>query len=259
VRHLHAVHRVLVALRAREVDVEHEVRVAAAHQVEVPHRVAPRPVDEVAHRDVAAGALGDLHLLAAAHHGDHLVQHVLGVALGDAEARGLEPRAHARRGAVVVAPLHVDGAPVAALPLRHVVGHVRDEVGVLAALRGAPAHHAVLVVAVRRGAQEERAVLLVGRARVDERAHRAVDPAVGVERALEVVRVERHAEGAQVEVLLGPQRRDRVGPHRLEQLGVAGAAPGGDRLGAGAEHVASTAGSPATSRARTKSSAISAM
>jgi hypothetical protein len=61
----------------------------------VPSRAALQ-LDQVAQRHVAAGALGDLHLLAAAHHRDHLVQHVVRVALRDADAQRLQAGAHAR-------------------------------------------------------------------------------------------------------------------------------------------------------------------
>ena len=73
-------------------------------------RTASRPdlVDQVAHRHVAAGALADLHFLAAAHHRHHLVQHVVGIARRDADAERLQPGAHARDRAVVVGALHVD-------------------------------------------------------------------------------------------------------------------------------------------------------
>jgi hypothetical protein len=62
-------------------------------------RTASRPdfVDQVAQRHVAAGALGDLHLLAAAHDGDHLVQHVFRIALRDAGVERLQAGAHALR------------------------------------------------------------------------------------------------------------------------------------------------------------------
>ena len=69
-----------------------ELRIALSHQKEVAHRVAADLVDEIAHRDVAAGALGDLHLFTAAHHRHHLVQHVLRIALGNAHAERLQTR-----------------------------------------------------------------------------------------------------------------------------------------------------------------------
>ncbi len=76
-------------------------------------------VDQIAHVDVAAGALGDLHLLAALHHRHHLVQHVVGVSGGDAEVERLQAGAHPRHRAVVVRSLDVDDA--CAKPRSHLV------------------------------------------------------------------------------------------------------------------------------------------
>ena len=52
VRHLHVVHGVLFRLTACEIDIEHQLRVALAHEVEIPHGVTTHFVDEVAHGDV---------------------------------------------------------------------------------------------------------------------------------------------------------------------------------------------------------------
>ena len=201
-RHLDVVHGILFALRPREIDVERELRIPLSHEEEVADRVAAHPLDQVAHGDVAAGALGDLHLLAAHHHRHHLVEHVLRVPLGDADAERLESSPHARDGAVVIGSLDIDRASEAALPLRDVVRDVRYEVGVRAPLRGTLAHDAILVVAVVGGTQEEGAVLLVRPAARDQCSDGAVDAPVGVERALEVVRVELHAERLEIGVLL---------------------------------------------------------
>ncbi|MDI7065989.1 hypothetical protein QMO17_32620, partial [Klebsiella pneumoniae] len=110
-RVLHIVHRILVVLFQREVDVEHEFRVRFARNQEEAHGVtaaanrlfvnqidrcfrarrgAALPFDQVAYRHVAAGALGDLHLFAVAHNRDHLVQDVVGIALWNAYAVGLQ-------------------------------------------------------------------------------------------------------------------------------------------------------------------------
>src|SRR3546814_18411761 len=51
------VHRVLVAFRQRQIDVEYEFGVGPALDQEVAHRVAAHPVDQVAQGDVAAGPL----------------------------------------------------------------------------------------------------------------------------------------------------------------------------------------------------------
>ena len=104
---LHIVDRVLVGAREREVDIEHELGIGLALDQKKTHRVAPapdrliaadalgrraigadaaRPVDQIAQGDVRPGALGDLDLLATAHHGHHLVQHVVGKVFRDADA-----------------------------------------------------------------------------------------------------------------------------------------------------------------------------
>ena len=200
--HLNVVDRILLALRARQVHVEGELGVALAHEEEVSDRVTPDIVHEVAHGDVAAGPLRDLHLLATAQHRHELVQHVLGVARRDADAERLQPRAHARDRAVVIGALHVDRPRKAALPLGDVVRNVRQEIRERAALLSALAHHPVLIVPVVSGTQEQRTILLVRIAGRDERNDRLVHTAVTVKRGFEVVGVERDAECLKVEVLL---------------------------------------------------------
>ena len=191
VRVLHVVDRIVVALRARQVDVEDELRIGLRATQEAAHRVAADLLDQIAQRDVAAGALGELHFLAAAHDRDHLVQHVVRIALRDADVERLQAGAHARERAVVIGAELGDRALVAALPLGDVIGDVRHEVRVRAV---GLAHHAVLVVAEVGRAQPQRAAFLVGVAAGDQLAHGLLDLAVGVQRRLEVVDVEAHAE-----------------------------------------------------------------
>src|SRR5918995_1014793 len=74
VRHLDVEHRILLTLLPCQIHVEHQLRVALAHQEEIPDRVRPNIIDEVAHCHIAAGPLGDLDLLATPHDGHHLVQ-----------------------------------------------------------------------------------------------------------------------------------------------------------------------------------------
>src|SRR5690606_14473089 len=85
------------------------------------------------------------------------------------------------------------------------------------------AHHPILVVAFaeRGGAQPERAAFLVRVTAVDEALDDRLDPARGVQRALEVVVVELEVECLQVEVLLAPQESNGEGPDRLEIVDVA--------------------------------------
>ena len=122
--------------------------------------------------------------------------------LGEHERGRLQPGAHAGHGAVVVRALHVDDLRVAALELGHVVGHIGHEVGERAVLL---AHDAVLVVAVLGGAQPQRAAFFKRLAG----GHQALDgifhAAAAVQAAFQVVVVEAHAKGLQVQVLFVPQ------------------------------------------------------
>ena len=218
VRHLDVVDRILLRLRPREIDVEHELRVALPHQKEVPHRIASDLVDEIPHGDVAPGALRDLHLFAAAHHRHHLMQHILRIALRNPHVERLQPDAHAGHCAVMIGALHVDRPRESALPLRDVIGDVGDEVRGRAAPLGAAQHDAILVVPELGGAQPERAVPFV---RVPSRlllSKGLVHFLVGVQRRLEEVDVELDAERLQVAVLLLAELLDREATHRLDVL-----------------------------------------
>ena len=213
---------VLVRARQRQVHVEGELGVALAGNQEEAHGVAPpglvpaaRPLDQVTQRDVAARTLGDLHLLTVAHDAHHLVQHVVRVALRDAHVQRLQPGANPRHRAVVIRTLDVDGLGETPLPLAQVIGHVRHEIGVAAF---GLAHHAVLVVTVVGGAQPQRAVLLEGVAAGHQSRHGLFHLAVGVERRLQVVTVERHAKGRQVQVLFTTQAGHRKAAHCIQVI-----------------------------------------
>ncbi len=127
----------------------------------------------------------------------------------------------------MVAALHVDHLVVAALPLGDVVRHVRHEIGIGAV---GLLHHPVLVVAVVGGAQPQRAFVLIGLAGADQRFHSALDAAVGVERRLQVIIVEGHAKGGQVQVLLAPQVSHGEQAYRLEVARVAAGGNVGDAV-----------------------------
>ena len=58
-RVLHIEHRILVVGLQRQIDVEDKLRVGLAAAEEKAHGIAAGPVDQVAQRDVAAGALGN--------------------------------------------------------------------------------------------------------------------------------------------------------------------------------------------------------
>ena len=214
--HLHIVDGVFFRLTAREIDIEDQLRVAAAHEIEIAHRIAADFVDEVTHRDVRAGALGDLHLFTALHDGHHLMQHVVGIAFRNADFEGLQTGPHARRGAVVIGALHIDGTPIAALPLGDVVRDIRHEISVVTALRRALLHDAILVVPELRRAQEQGALFFEGMPRGAQLIDGLLDATVGLERAFKIVRVERDAERLQVEILFVAQCGDGERLHRLE-------------------------------------------
>ena len=201
---MHIKHRVFLALRECEVDVERKFAIGFARHKEEAHRVFAHPFDEFAERDVTSGALGNFHFLAAFHHAHHAVQQVIGVARGNADVERLQARAHASDGAVVIRALDVHDLRETALPLGDVVGHVGHEVRVAASRF---AHHAVFIVAVVGGFEPQRAFGFVGVAARLQRGHCLVDAAVGVERALQVVAIEfLDAEGGQVFVLFVPER-----------------------------------------------------
>ena len=118
---------------------------------------------------------------------------------------------------MVIRALDVDGLRETPLPLAQVIGHVRHEIGVAAF---GLAHHAILVVTVVGGAQPQRAILLEGVATGHQTRHSLFHLAVGVERRLQVVTVERHAEGRQVQVLLTTQAGHRKAAHRIQVIQV---------------------------------------
>src|SRR5690606_37055092 len=156
-----------------------EFGVGTALDQEEAHGVLPHPVDEVAHGDVAARALGNLDLLPVAHHFYHLVQDVGGEVLGDAHVQALQPGADAGHGTMVVGSLDVDGAVEAAFPFGNVIGDVGNEIGVAAF---GLAHDAVLVVARAEfgGAQPQGAFAFVGMAGGDQRLDGVLDAAAGI-------------------------------------------------------------------------------
>ena len=213
---LQIVDGVFVALLLGEVDVEDEFGIGLAGNEEEAGGVLAGHVDEVAQRDVVAGALAHLDGFAVLHDGEHLVKDVFGEFLRDAHLTGeraaLKAAADAGNRAVMVGALNVDGLGEAALELGKVVGDVGHKVG-----KGAVdlAHHAVLVVVNAEvfafgGLEPEGAVAFFGAAGVDHGLHGGLHAAGGVERGLEVEVVEVYAERIKVVVLLVAQIGDAV-------------------------------------------------
>ena len=219
---LHVVHRVVLGLRLGQVDVEHEFAVGLARGEEKACCIPPDFIDQVAQRDIRAGALGDLHFFAAAHHRHHLVQNIVGVAGRDAASDRHQSGAHPRDGAVMVRALDVDGALEAAFPFGDVIGHIRHEVS--PATLGL-AHHAVLVIAIVGAAQPQRAFGFIGLAGGGQRLHRGLDPAIAVQRGFEVVVVKAHTEGLQVQILFAAQAGHGKAADGLQVIDIA---TGGD-------------------------------
>ena len=177
-RILHVIHRVVVVFGQSQINVEHVFGIGLAAEQKEAHSIFAGPLNEIAQGDIAASALRNFHFNAAAHHAHHGVQHVVGVALWNASACGLQASAHACNGAVVVGALNVDHFGKAAFPFGNVVGHIGHKVGVGAV---AFAHDAVFVIAVVGGLEPQRAILLVGLACFLKLLHSSVNAATGVE------------------------------------------------------------------------------
>ena len=80
---LDVIHRIVIALGQREIDIEGQLGAGRARGEEETRGVAPHLVYQVPQGDVAARPLGQFDLLAIAHHGHHLVQDVIRPALGN--------------------------------------------------------------------------------------------------------------------------------------------------------------------------------
>ena len=208
---LHVVHRVVIVFGHCQIHVKGVLGVGLAAQQKKAHRVPAGPLDQVAQRDIAARALGDLDLFAPLDHPHHGVQHIVGVARRHASTGSLQAGAHPGDGAVVVGALDIDGFFEAALPFADVVGHVGHKVGVTAV---SLAHDPVFVVAVVGRPEPQRAILFIGFASGLQPAHGVIDPAAAVEAAFKVIVVKLDSEGLQVKVLLVAQ----IGHGKLAQI-----------------------------------------
>src|SRR5690554_786628 len=199
---LDVIHRVFIGLGAGQVDIEGQLGIHAARRQEETGSIAAHFVDQVAHGDVAAGALGDFHFLAGAGHHHHLVQNVVRPALGNVGFQCLQAGAYTGNGGVVVRALFVDHGGKTALPLVQVVGYIRQEVGVATVFL---AHHAVFVVAELGGFQPHGAVLLVGVAVGFQALNGGFYLAIFVQGRFQEIHIELNAKGFQVQVLLPAQ------------------------------------------------------
>ena len=133
-------------------------------------------------------------------------------------AQRLQTGAHARDRAVVIRALHVDRHREAALPLRDVIGDIGHEVGIRAVRL---AHDTILVVAVVGRAQPQCTVPFERLAGGNQALHGLADAAARIQARLEEISVEAHTEGAQVEILLMTQVRDRELADAVEVIGIA--------------------------------------
>ncbi len=210
-RVLHVEHRVVVAARDEQVEVEGERAVDGVADERVPRGVDADLVDEVLERDHVAGPLGQPDLLAALDHLDELTDEHLDVdvrVVAGARRDGAQPV----DVAVVVGTEEVDADVVAAVALVDVVRRVAGEVRELAV---AADEDPVLVVVEVRRAQPHRAVGLEHVAVLAQPREPPLDRAARVERALGVPDVEVRVEAVEDVPLL------------LELQGVAGLPEGG--------------------------------
>ncbi len=176
---LNVVDRILVAARQGQIDIKSELRGGCAGNQKIASRVAAYPIDQIAERYVAPGPFRQFDLCPLSHDGHHLMQHVLGPALGDADIEALQTGTHPRDGAVVVSPLLIDDPCEAPLPFIVVVGDIGHKVGI------APfafAHHPVFVITEIGGAQPERVLLFKSVASLFQRADGLLDCATLIKR-----------------------------------------------------------------------------
>ena len=146
------------------------------------------------------------------------MQHVVRVALRDADVGGLQAGAHPGDGAVVVGALDVDHLLEAAFPFGDVIRHIGHKVGVAAV---ALAHDPIFVVAILGGLEPEGAVMFVGLASVVQFLHDIVDLAAQVQAGLQVIVVKLDGKRLQVQVLLMAQVRHGEQADVIEFLDVA--------------------------------------
>ena len=156
---LNVVDGVLVTAGQCQIYIEGELRSGGSRDQKIPGGVAADPVNQVAKRDVATGALREFHLGALAHNGHHLMQHILRPALGYTHVESLQSGSDAGNGAVMIGALLIDHALIAALPFVVVIGDIWDEVGIPALTF---AHHAILIIAKFSGAQPQCILLFIG-------------------------------------------------------------------------------------------------
>ena len=205
--HLDIEDGVLIGLLLCLVHIEDQVRLAPAHQEVVAHRIPTDLLDQIPHREIGAGALGDLQLFTAFHHRDHLMEYILGIIARGPDLERLQSRSHSSHSAVMIRSLHVDRLLKAALPFGDVVSNVRNKVGIGSVRLP---HDPILVVTVRRGPEIDRAVIREGEPPGFERPRHRIHLSVLVERGLEEIHIEADSERPEIEILFTPESRTAI-------------------------------------------------
>ena len=186
---LHIVDRVLLALRARQRQVEVEMRIHRAREQEKASDVGADVLDQLAQGYDHALALGHLLDFAALRQAHHLVNDELGHR--GVNAGGGHPRLDARHLRGVVGAPDIDQVLEPPRQLVLGIGEVGHKVG----FGAVPAHqHPVLLVPEVGGAQPQRAVLLVEHPARPQILELGLDRAGGEELALTEPGVEADAE-----------------------------------------------------------------
>ncbi len=226
-RVLNVVHRVVVGAGLRQLEVEVQVLIVAAHDVEQARRIVSHLLAQLAQGDELSRARRHLHPLAAAEQGDELHQAHL-EAFRRAAERG---QAGAQAGDVAV----VVRAPDIKQVLEAAPALVADEsdVGGEVRLNAVFAHdHSILLIAVCGALEPQCAVLEVGMARRLQRGDRSIDLATVDQRAFREPGIVSHAELGQVFADIGedaaesqiqhaakcriPEQQARTGNQRID-------------------------------------------
>ncbi len=195
---LNVVDRVLVRLLHGQIEVEIDRAVGRAGDHEVAYGVRADLINQLVKGNELAAAGAHLHLLAATHQVDDLVQQ--GIDEIGVVTQGAHAHEHLRRGGVVVGAKDIDDQIEAAPGLVAMVGNVGQAVGGFAAGLD---HDAVFLVAEFGGAEPLRAVQFIDVAALLQLRQRLPDGPGLVEALLAEVVVEDDAHAGQGRLLLG--------------------------------------------------------